>query len=410
MPSFSRRQPRQQNGLSPRKIEPLPSVPETASATQRANKPTSSRSSGIGKRLSNQENQPAPSSSAEKQKQAKDQYVRRVLADADAFCKPLQYLPDSFLDDTLDDDSFSAEGGELERASGDERLNKSRQPQYLTLKRVSPLPEIANGLRASKNQPSPPPPKRERKASKERRPVKDPKPEPQISSTPVPSSKPAKPTKESTTPIPPVNMPPPAPVETKPSSNPVPKRPMRRIPRTPWVTASITSGDLRPRVAAITPQNAKKPASVNDKVASWRFILSSLRVPSGGVADTTGSASRGLSGVLIAPGTPKKPTKHSEMGTLTSPPRVTDSGVQWGPGRSVCAYTQVSPRIHVSAVTNTSPPRLILEQASVCVDTSSLSPGLPTNGAIGIDSCSVDECMDKVLVHNQASSERLVRG
>ncbi|VDD80257.1 unnamed protein product [Mesocestoides corti] len=221
--------------------------------------------------LSNQEN--VPSALIDTHEKT-EQFVRRVLADAEAFCKPLQYLPDNFL---IGANELSTEGGELEFPLRSDEKFKSGQ-QYFTLKRVSPLPatvsDIGRSGLSSTNVASPPLPKKEKKSSKKLN-------SPSSSS----SHKNRKLTQQ----------------HKNPRNQKLKKngKVSRRCPSAPFIVPSLPSHDLRPRIPAIALSSSiHHISSTTDKLASIRFILHSLRIPNSAPSKRT---PRELNAVLLAP-------------------------------------------------------------------------------------------------------------
>lgn len=365
--------------------------------------------------------------STEKPKRKVVTFVRRVLAEADAFYRPFRRLPDIFLDDIANEDSF-VEGGELENVPSGEK-SRSKLPmtahqQHFSLKRISPLPRLHNRFLAPKGEePSAPLPNKQRKSLLD-----------VPTATPMPSNPPPLSTKDSKTTTP-------CSQHTRKTKSPEEPKPVHITPshvekitpnaatttmitpqqqrqpgelsrgRDSWVTPSISASELRPRLASILippPFNCLSSPQPVDKLKSLRFILRSLPF--------TGSqrpSNPDLCGVLLAPGSFGKGKRASVSVTTTPQQRRSAVGVQWEPftGGTASTHTQVSPRVHVSVVTNTSPPRVRLQQASVGVGTEGLTPPPPTpttfvvENGVSIDKCSVEECLDKILKHNQKVME-----
>ncbi|KAH9285472.1 hypothetical protein ECG_00431 [Echinococcus granulosus] len=316
-------------------------------------------------RLSNQENVP----SVEKQVGSSELFVRRVLADAEAFCKPLQHLPSNLRGDCKE----SSEEGDARDTSlclsYDKRI--SSLPKPFSLKIVSPLSETYISLGQSVDETLPSPPKR-LLLSKDL--------ETSVPLVSLAREQPSNPRKDE------------AIEELKFAHN------------SSWILSSVGTVELRSRLLSILPVSSKSSSSCLDKLASLRFLLRSLRMTN---SDSHSVTTRRLTGVLLAPATPNPTPRFVEIGTGVTPKRTTVFATQYESKRLVNSAAQTSPRTQASAFTNTSPSQLTSRRISVSINTEPLRPGAMENGFS--DDYSADYCLKKVLGSNDAVMERTTR-
>ncbi|KAL5969079.1 hypothetical protein TSMEX_003201 [Taenia solium] len=315
-------------------------------------------------RLSNQENVP----SMGKQVDSSELFVRRVLADAEAFCKPLQHLSGNLRSDCKE---ASEEGGlrdtSLCLSNGKGTFSSSK---LFSLKIVSPLSETCVGLGRSVDESQPSPPKR-----------------PLLSKNLKTSSPLVSPTSEQ-------------------PSNPRRKETIeepKSAHNSPWILPSVGRVELRSRLS-ILPASSRRSSSCLDKLASLRFLLRSLRMAN---SDLHGAMPRKLTGVLLAPTASNPTPQFAEIGTGMTPKQTAISATQCDSERLVNSTAQTSPPTQTSVFTNTSPSHLASKRISVSVNTDPLRPGGMENGFS--DDSSADYCLKKVLGNSDAAMERAIR-
>ncbi|VDM34260.1 unnamed protein product [Hydatigera taeniaeformis] len=307
-------------------------------------------------RLGNQENVP----SVEKHVNSFELYVRRVLADAEAFCKPLQHLPGNFRN-------------ECKELSGkdDPRdislcLNNGKRaldfPRLFSLKAVSPLPETFVGLGLPVDESQPSPPKRLLLS------------EDLVTEQPFNSQKQR------------------AIEEPKSAHN------------SSWILTSVGTLELRPRLFSILLGSSRRLSSYLDKLASLRFLLRSIRTTK---SDLHNVVTRNLTGVLLAPPASDQLPRFVETGTETTPKHTTISATQYDSEKLVNSAAQTTPQAQTSAFTNTSPSHFTFKRVSVSTNTDPLFPGAMENGFS--DGSSADYCLKKVIGNSDAAMERVIR-
>uniref|UniRef100_A0A0V0JAT8 Uncharacterized protein n=1 Tax=Schistocephalus solidus TaxID=70667 RepID=A0A0V0JAT8_SCHSO len=199
---------------------------------------------------------------------------------------------------------------------------------------------------------------------------------------------------------------------------------LRSLPSAPWVlSAPLPSTDICSRLPRVLLRSARNnAASYEDKLSALRFVMRSLRVSSNTAASTTTPTIRPLTAVLLIPPThplDSTETGHStEAATATSPsllppapviaPEVTDTAVQ-SETLTAASCTQVSPRPFICTSTCTSP-SLAVQQATPevtesCVGTSPLLFSHATAVCHSMEKLSLEDCLHRVLKHNQESVE-----
>ncbi|EUB59253.1 hypothetical protein EGR_05854 [Echinococcus granulosus] len=255
-------------------------------------------------RLSNQENVP----SVEKQVGSSELFVRRVLADAEAFCKPLQHLPSNLRGDC--------------KESSEE---------------VSPLSETYISLGQSVDETLPSPPKR-LLLSKDL--------ETSVPLVSLAREQPSNPRKDE------------AIEELKFAHN------------SSWILSSVGTVELRSRLLSILPVSSKSSSSCLDKLASLRFLLRSLRMTNSDSHSVTTRRLTGVLLAPATPnptprfveiGTGVTPKRTTVFATQYESKRLVNSAAQTSPRTQASAFTNTSPsqltsrRISVSI--NTEPLR-----------------------------------------------------
>lgn len=296
-------------------------------------------------------------------------FVRRVLADAEAFCKPLQHLSSNLRSDCKES---SEEGGLrdtslcLSNDKGTSSLSK-----VFSLKIVSPLSETCVGLGRSIDESHPSPQKRQ--------------PLPNDLKVPSPL---VFPTREQ-------------------PSNPRKKETVEELKsahNSPWILSSFGRVELRSRLLSILPASSRRSSSCLDKLASLRFLLRSLRVTN---SDLHSVIPRKLTGVLLAPTASNPTPQFAEVGTGMTPKQITISATQYDSDRLVNSSAQTSPPTKTSVFTSTSPSHLTSKRVSISVNTDPPRPGGMENGFS--NGSSADYCLKKVLGNSDAAMERAIR-
>lgn len=304
-------------------------------------------------RLSNRENVP----SAEKPIDPTENLVGRVLADAEAFCKPFKH----FKSLCMNCPNSSAENGNPLCVKG-----KYNAPFDFSLKRVSPLPEFTFGSERPVEESIPPLTKKRRRSSNE------------INSLPVESA-----CKNRT--IEPLQK-----TEAEES---------KRSRESKWIIPTVAPNDLKLRLlSAVSAQLSS--SSITDKLSAFRFLIKGLRVP-GNINDTMVGGRRPLTAALVFHKKDKSFRRFVDCGTVTSPKRIATSSTQYDLKRQADFIAQTSPPSVTSVFTNTSPS----QRASAAINT---DPVRLENG-LSNDS-SFEYCLKKVLRRNSREVERTIYG
>ena len=315
--------------------------------------------------LGNQEN----ILSTEKQIESSEQFVQRVLAEADKFCRPLQCLSKSFRF-LFDEPAGSVQN---DGSLGDSNGNEKHFCDVFSLKRVSPLTPPRVDLSKSIDGTQPPTPKRRRHS-------KDSK-----ASSPIP---------------------PPCDKQSALESQIKPHiAESERAEKPAWILPSLSLTDLRSRLLSILPTSSRQSPSSIDKLASLRFLLRGLRVSG---VDSQNTTQRKLTGVLLAPVAPKPTPRFVELGTTMSPRQTAVSSIQCVLKAGVNSSAQTSPQIRMSVSTKTSPSLLTWKRASVSVNTDPIHFGVMENG-FSNEISSMNHYLKKILGCNDAAMERTIR-
>ncbi|VUZ47080.1 unnamed protein product [Hymenolepis diminuta] len=301
-------------------------------------------------RLSNRENVP---SSVEKPSNQTRDLVRKVLADADEFCKPFRFM-------------------ERLRAGTAENgiIPLSNDASNFTLKRVSPLPNYSfDSKQPTHTEPIPPPTKKRRRSSKDVRSETSAKNE----KFPVVESVPEKPKN----------------VESRLGLESL------------WVIPMMIHKDLGQRIHSIIPTQSSSVATSADidKLYSIQFLLRGLRVPIN-TTDLPPDGQRSLTASVIVPDKPRTLRRFVECGTVTTPKRITASSTQYDPQRLINSTTQTVPPFVASVFTNTTP----CVRNSIAINT---DPVLMENGFS--NNSSFDCHLKKLLRCNYAEIDRTIQ-
>nr|CDS34385.1 conserved hypothetical protein [Hymenolepis microstoma] len=256
-------------------------------------------------RLSNRENVP---STVEKLSDPTRDLVRRVLADAEEFCKPFKFMH------------------RLQVGAAENRIIPlSNDPSNFTLKRVSPLPNYSfDSKQPSQTEASPPPTKKRKKSSKD-------------TGSAIPIRK-EEPTIVETIPEKPKN------VESR-----------LRLDSL-WVVPTMAHKDLAQHIHSVLPTQSSSGATSTpiDKLYSIQFLLKGLRFPTNATSIPP-VGQKSLTASVIVPNKLRTLKWFVECGTGTTPKRLTASSTQYDHRQLINSITQTVPPSVASVFTNTTP-------------------------------------------------------